>query len=113
MAKADTSSNEPKVTRIKATDGKAKAKPARKRTASTTGEPKQPKNRALSLIGKPFRPIIRYFVGAWVELRQVRWPNRRMTWGMTGALLGFTAFFVAFILIVDVAFEYLFKLILR
>jgi preprotein translocase SecE subunit len=60
----------------------------------------------------PFRATADYFKGAWYELRQVRWPNRRATWGMTVALLGFTAFFVVFILLLDALFKYVFQLIL-
>lgn len=60
----------------------------------------------------PFKAIGGYFKGAWEELRQVRWPNRRATWGMTAALLAFTAFFVALILLLDAFFKYVFQLIL-
>jgi preprotein translocase subunit SecE len=59
-----------------------------------------------------FRSIGGYFKGAWVELRQVRWPNRRATWGLTGAVLLYTAFFVVLVLLLDAAFKYLFELIL-
>lgn len=60
----------------------------------------------------PLRAVGRYFGGAWYELKQVRWPNRRATWGMTGAMLGFTAFFIVIILLLDALFKYLFDLIL-
>lgn len=60
----------------------------------------------------PQRAIGDYFVGAWRELRQVRWPNRSQTWQMTGALIGFTAFFVIVILLLDAAFKYLFNVML-
>ena len=60
----------------------------------------------------PLKAIGSYFGGAWYELKQVRWPNRRATWGMTGAMLGFTAFFVVIILLLDALFKYLFDLIL-
>lgn len=53
-----------------------------------------------------------YFKGAWVELRQVRWPTRRATWGLTGAVLLYSAFFVLVILLLDAGFKYLFELIL-
>ncbi len=54
-----------------------------------------------------------YFKGAWFELRQVRWPNRRATWSLTGAVLLFTAFFVVLILLLDVLFKFLFEIILK
>ena len=60
----------------------------------------------------PLRATGGYFKGAWEELRQVRWPNRRATWGMTAALLAFTAFFVVLILLLDALFKYVFQLIL-
>lgn len=53
-----------------------------------------------------------YFKGAWFELRQVRWPNRRATWGLTAAVLAYSAFFVILVLLLDAGFKYLFELIL-
>lgn len=53
-----------------------------------------------------------YFAGAWYELRQVRWPDRKATWSMTGALLVFTAVFSIIILLIDAVFKYLFQLII-
>lgn len=57
--------------------------------------------------------ITGYFKGAWFELRQVRWPNRRATWGMTVAVILYSAFFVILILALDALFKYLFDLILK
>jgi preprotein translocase SecE subunit len=54
-----------------------------------------------------------YFKGSWQELRQVRWPNRRATWGMTAAVLFFTGIFVAIIVGLDWVFSTLFKLIIK
>ncbi len=59
-----------------------------------------------------FRAIGGYFKGAWVELRQVRWPTRRATWGLTGAVLIYTAFFVILVLLLDAGFKFLFELVL-
>lgn len=50
-----------------------------------------------------------YFVGAWQELREVSWPNRRASWSLTFAVLLFVFVLVAFIFGVDTAFEQLFK----
>ena len=58
-----------------------------------------------------FGSFFGYFKGAWHELKQVRWPSRKATWGMTVALLIFTALFATFILVIDLLWEYLFKLI--
>ncbi len=60
----------------------------------------------------PLTAIVNYFKGAWYELRQVRWPDRTATWSMTGALIGFTIFFLAVVILLDALFKYLFELIL-
>lgn len=57
-------------------------------------------------------PLKTYLKGAWYELTQVRWPNRRATWSLTLAVIGFSAFFGVIILLLDVLFEYLFKLMI-
>ena len=50
-----------------------------------------------------------YFAGAWRELREVRWPTRRATWGLTLAVILFSVALVVFILALDFGFEQLFK----
>jgi preprotein translocase SecE subunit len=101
-----------KVTRIKAstaTDAtvKKETKPVEKNTQKQSTEEKGIRNPL-----KPLRSVGGYFTGAWYELKQVRWPNRRATWGMTAAMLGFTAFFVVLVLLLDALFKYLFDIIL-
>lgn len=61
---------------------------------------------------KWLRAIGGYFVGSWRELKEVRWPTRRATWGLTLAVLVFTAVIAAFILTLDFGFEQLFKRII-
>ena len=61
----------------------------------------------------PFFAIGRYFKGSWQELRQVRWPNRRATWGMTAAVILFTGMFVALIVFLDYIFSQLFNLVIK
>jgi len=97
------------VTRIKATDTQPKeitVKPAEitKKASSDKKKRKMP---------NPFSSLWTYFKGAWYELRQVHWPNRSATWGLTGAVLIFTAFFIVMILLLDIFFKYLFELILK
>ena len=70
---------------------------------------KMPKNKIVA----PLFIMGRYFKGSWSELRKVRWPNRRTTWGMTAAVLVFTAMFVALIVLLDAMFSQLFKLIIK
>ena len=119
MAKSAKNKGETKITRISAKD--TAAKPVKKVTVKPTKKAvvkSKPAAKTAKVVTEskrrlnPFAPIIRYFKGSWYELRQVRWPDRRATWSMTGALLAFTLFFVVVILLLDVAFEYLFKLIM-
>ena len=111
MAKKDTRKNEETtVTRVKAADTrevtakKTTKKTTPVKTAAVANEPNTSKN--------PLKAFGGYFVGAWQELRQVRWPNRKATWSLTGAMLVYTAFFVALILLLDALFKYVFQLIL-
>ena len=96
-----------KVTRIKAKDAstksaKAPAKPAKK-------APKAKKESTNPFV-KTLKSIGGYFKGAWDELRQVRWPNRKATWGLTIAVILFSLFFVVLIVLLDLLFKYLFEL---
>jgi len=89
--------------------------------ATKNKEPSKTKVKVLAAIEKkpqtslllPFSAFGRYLKGSWQELRQVRWPNRRATWGMTGAVILFTAFFVGLIIILDWLFSQLFKLVIK
>ena len=58
------------------------------------------------------RAIGGYFIGSWRELRQVSWPTRKATWGMTLAVILFTLAFTVIILLLDLGFEQLFKRII-
>lgn len=108
MAKPNKSSSNTKVTHIKADDAdvlkkKRSVKASKVRTAPVNSSDGK---------RKPLRAVLEYFRGAWYELREVRWPDRRATWGMTGALLAFVIFFVILILLLDAGFKYLFQIIL-
>lgn len=70
-------------------------------------EPKKPKNEQGF-----FSPMVNYFKGAWEELGEVRWPTRQATIGLSIAVIIFSAFFAVLILLLDVLFDYLFKLML-
>ena len=107
---AKTSDTDTKVTRISARDDTKPKKPVKKEAMPATQS--APRRNMLAKIATPFSALGGYFKGAWYELTQVHWPNRRATWEMTGALVGFTAFFVVVILLLDALFKYLFELIL-
>lgn len=59
-----------------------------------------------------FAPMTGYFIGAWQELRQVRWPNRASTWSLTLAVIVFSLFFVVLVTLLDILFEALFELLI-
>lgn len=61
---------------------------------------------------KAFRSIGGYFKGAWFELRQVRWPNRKATWSLTLAVILFSLFFVLLIVLLDTFFKFIFEIII-
>ena len=104
--------SEANVTRIKATDADSNAKvvsSAIKAIKPTKSKLKTPSRGLL-------RPLVatgEYFKGAWYELLQVRWPDRRATWSLTAAVLIFSAFFTVLIVLLDALFKYLFELILK
>ena len=112
---AKASEAAPRVTKIRATAPTKANTPNKPKTDSVkqSADLAAPRRRSLGAIVGPFVAIGGYFKGSWQELREVRWPNRRTTWSMTGALVGFTAFFVVLILLLDALFKYLFELILK
>ncbi|PLS81019.1 preprotein translocase subunit SecE [Candidatus Saccharibacteria bacterium] len=55
------------------------------------------------------RAIGAYFAGAWREIRQVRWPNRKATWSLTLAVLLFTLFWAIVILALDLLNQFIFN----
>lgn len=114
---AKPSSSKNSVTRVKATDSKKTKKsksvnmPAD--VASVTDAKKQKTEKIQKSRRNPLAAILGYFKGAWYELRQVRWPNRKATWSLTGAVLAFAVFFIVFISLLDALFKYIFELILQ
>lgn len=113
-----TDNNTQTVTRIKASDAAKKPVAAAKKAIQQPTPALRKKNKSnggspAPTIARPFIALGEYFKGAWYELRQVRWPNRRATWSLTGAVLLFSAFFIVFILLVDAIFKYLFDLVIK
>ena len=58
------------------------------------------------ILRSPFRG---YFVGAWRELKEVTWPDRKTTWKFTLIVIMFSVIFSAFTAGLDVGFEKLAK----
>ena len=94
--------------------GRAQTEKSSTNTAQTSVTPKtaasKPKNSKSRR--NPLSAITGYFRGAWQEIKQVRWPDRRSTWGMVGALIVFTAALFLVIILLDYGFAWLFKLIM-
>ncbi len=105
---ANTATN---ITRIKAADSADQSSAKRSVKPAKAVQGHQSNQRIHKLL-KPIRSLVAYFKGAWFELKQVHWPNRQATWGMTTAVLLFTAFFIVLILLLDMLFKYVFQLIL-
>lgn len=84
------------------------------KASSPAAKAKAPDAKQKRRIGVPkwLRAFGGYFKGAWQELSQVRWTNRRATWSLTLAVIVFSIFFAAIILGLDTLFQYLFKEIL-
>ncbi len=107
-------SDEPKITRQKVVvkDKKEeKASRKEKRKAEKEIAKEKPKKKVFILF-RPFVAFFDYLKGAWHELRQVRWPNRKTTWKMVFAVIVYTALFATVIALFDLFFSWLFNLIL-
>ena len=98
---------ETKVTRITAKETAPKA--VKKSASKEVKEKKTVKKSSGNPFLKALQSIGGYFKGAWEELRQVRWPTRRATWGLTIAVILFSAFFTVLIVLLDLLFKYLFE----
>ncbi len=65
------------------------------------------------ILARPFVALGRYIRDSWREIRRVRWPNRKATWKMTGAVLAYCVAFMVFIVLLDSFFTWLFSLIIK
>ncbi|MFZ2125549.1 MAG: preprotein translocase subunit SecE [Candidatus Saccharimonadales bacterium] len=94
---------------------KKKVKPVKKEAAKVQKADSKLKKAfsPLKKLASPFIAFGQYFKGSWQELRQVRWPNRSATWGLTAAVVLFSGFFFLLIVLLDDGFQQLFKLIIK
>ncbi|MBR6097886.1 preprotein translocase subunit SecE [Candidatus Saccharibacteria bacterium] len=53
-----------------------------------------------------------YFRGAFREIRQVRWPNRKETWKLTFAVIGYVLIAAVCLMLLDMLLKYLFNTII-
>lgn len=127
MAKKET-----KITRVKAKD--TDSKPVRevskepkmsKYAAKVAGvrtvkKGKKPAPKFVRILAKPFKfiatPFValsKYLMDSWRELKLVRWPTRKETWKMTGAVIAFSVGFATLILLLDGLFNWIFKTLIK
>ncbi len=111
-----------KITRIKASDSpepkKEEQKIDKKAERKAEKVKRKTEKRELRAGKKPFilfRPFIAlgsYLKNSWLEMRQVRWPNRKATWKMVLAVFVYVLIFGGFLLLLDVLFDLLFNKLL-
>lgn len=86
-------------------------KPAEVKVETKVAKRKAPKKAVAKLL-IPLVALIRYFKQSVLELRRVRWSNRKSTWAMTLAVIGYSGLFLLIVLALDNVFSLLFKLML-
>lgn len=92
------------------------AKSAAKAKKSKKSDKKNREEKPLKevfILARPFVALGRYIRDSWREIRRVRWPNRKATWKMTGAVLTYCIAFMVFIVLLDSFFTWLFSLIIK
>ena len=109
-------SDEPAITRKKVVVKDKKSDKIKrekiKKAEKAIGASKKNKEKKPFILFRPFVALFKYLHNSWLELRQVRWPNRKATWKMVLAVLIYTALFVLIISLLDLFFGWLFNLIL-
>ena len=103
-------SNEPKISKYAAKVAGIKTDKKAKKTAP----------KFVRILAKPFKFIIipfvalgKYLAASWRELKLVRWPTRKETWKMTGAVIAFSVGFATLILLLDGLFNWIFKTLIK
>lgn len=102
--------NAKKLAKLEKKAEKLAAKKAKKASGEKS---KNPLIRFLLFITTPIRAFFRYLAESWQELKQVRWPNRKMTWKLVFAVILYTVIFAAIIMVLDALFTLLFNNLLK
>lgn len=115
--KVEEKSTEPVITRKKVVvEDKKSAKNAKKEEKKSKKAEKRAEkaksNKKCFVLFRPFCAFGRYLRDSWREIRQVRWPSRKLTWKMVLAVVIYAALFLALITLLDILFDFIFKLIL-
>ena len=102
-----------KLTKLEKAQAKYEKKQLKKQLKLAKKANKKPLPKALRILTAPFRKIGSYFHDSWLELRQVRWPNRKMTWKLVSAVIIYTVTFSVIIMLLDAGFTLLFNNLLK
>lgn len=102
-----------KLTKLEKAQVKYEKKQLKKQLKLAKKANKKPLPKALRILTAPFRKIGSYFHESWQELRQVRWPNRKMTWKLVSAVIIYTVTFSIIIMLLDAGFTLLFNNLLK
>ena len=102
-----------KLTKLEKAQQKYEKKQAKKQAKLEKKANKKPMPKVLRILTAPFRKIGGYSHASWQDLRQVRWPNRKMTWKLVSAVIIYTVIFAAFIMLLDAGFTLLFNNLLK
>ncbi len=115
-APVETAKSDQKLTK----NSQKPAKPDQKAAKSAAKNAKKAKKsndekplKEVFILARPFVALGRYIRDSWREIRRVRWPNRKATWKMTGAVLAYCIAFMVFIVLLDSFFTWLFGLIIK
>lgn len=106
---AKTAGKAPEKASDAKTTSKITQKSAKKSKKSGTEKPLK----EVFILARPFVALGRYIRDSWREIRRVRWPNRKATWKMTGAVLAYCAVFMVFIVLLDSFFTWFFSLVIQ
>ena len=102
-----------KLTKLEKAQQKYEQKQLKKQQKITKKANKKPLPKVLRVLTAPFRKIGSYTKASWQELRQVRWPNRKMTWKLVSAVIIYTVIFATLIMLLDAGFTLLFNNLLK
>ena len=97
----------------KVLNAKSSKKTAKKSTKKDRKSDTEKPLKEVFILVRPFVAFGRYIRNSWREIRRVRWPNRKSTWKMTGAVLAYCVVFMVFIVLLDSFFTWLFGLIIK
>ena len=92
---------------------KSKADKKQKKSRKTDKNTAEKPLKEVFLLVRPFVAFGRYLRDSWREIRQVRWPGRKLTWKMTFAVLVYCAIFIFFIVLLDAFFTFIFNLLIN